>query len=231
MDALDWTGESLRARLTHDDLSIIGEVQAMFHTCQYLGVLLYYLGAAERPRKFPASISYTLSKGPPKYAFLAIWLPAWMRMLKLVHRIGHLYGTVFMGQMVATGVLTMFVYNEPGQGRLSDFVHFWGAGAYMLDHVALLWLLNTKREYCWSFFGSFGIMSAALYWKKRIHRRCGLGNEGETPLEKWREQLAALAPGVRRQLWWSELLFMVFENSLFTAFVSGMRSGLPKLMA
>uniref|UniRef100_A0A7S1Q1K5 Uncharacterized protein n=1 Tax=Alexandrium catenella TaxID=2925 RepID=A0A7S1Q1K5_ALECA len=231
MASIDWRGEKFRSLLTHDDLSVIGEVQAMFHACQYLGVLLYYLGAAERPRKFPASISYTLSKGLPKYTFMSIWLAAWMRMLRLMLGTGHVYATVFTGQMVATGVLTMFVYNEPEQGRFSDLVHFFGTGAYMVDHVVLLWLLNTRRAYCWSFFGSFGLMSLALYWKKRICRRCALGPESETPREKWQEQLAAMAPGLRRQLWLAELTFMVFENSLFTTFVSGMGSGLPELKA
>eukprot|EP00411_Alexandrium_monilatum_P092558 CAMPEP_0175766430 /NCGR_PEP_ID=MMETSP0097-20121207/69367_1 /TAXON_ID=311494 /ORGANISM="Alexandrium monilatum, Strain CCMP3105" /LENGTH=120 /DNA_ID=CAMNT_0017076427 /DNA_START=97 /DNA_END=456 /DNA_ORIENTATION=- len=120
----------------------------------------------------------------------------------------------------------MCVYNEPGQGRIPDLVHFLGAGAYMLDHVAAMRIMNTKREYVLTFSASFGLMCLALWWKKQIRRRSGMGLESETPQEKLQEQLAAMVPGWRKRLWWSELLFMVFENCLFTAFVLGMRSGL-----
>jgi hypothetical protein len=53
------------------------------------------------------------------------------------------------------------------------------------------------------------------------------GEEGENGAEG-RRQVARMPEPLRTRFWRSELMVMLCENALFTTFVSGMASGLPR---
>jgi hypothetical protein len=70
---LDAEGAALRFRLTPRAVRQLHRARALFHLCSALPCALYYLGASERPTKFPATISFTIRKGPPRWAHHAVW--------------------------------------------------------------------------------------------------------------------------------------------------------------
>mmetsp|Transcript_41094 Transcript_41094/g.92625 ORF Transcript_41094/g.92625 Transcript_41094/m.92625 type:complete len:228 (+) Transcript_41094:49-732(+) len=224
-----WLDDGFVDRLTEWDHTIIFRAQVLFHSCQYGAMLLYYAGLAG-PTRFPASISLTVSRGPPKYAFLPVWISGWALMLTVFGRSGNGWSRLFGYQMIVTGLITMFG-NVPNQGRFLDRVHFIGSGAYMLDHLVLFQLLRAKASYQLAFCASFCLMTASFVAKNRACRDCGIVPHVDLPVQKRNEVLERAPPAKRRLLWWTELGFMFFENAIFTIFISSMRSGLPKQLS
>merc|ERR1712217_548584 len=128
-------------------------------------------------------------------------------------------------QMVLTGLICMFG-NIPNQGRFLDRVHFFSSGLYMLDHILPFQLLRVRISYQVAFCASFCFMSVMFVLKDRAYHACGLPPHVDLPVPKRNEIIEKAPFALRRQLWWTELGFMVFENRIFTIFVSSMCSGL-----
>jgi hypothetical protein len=222
-------GRSFRQSLTARDKSAIKLARNIFHASQYVPCLLYYAGTSELQPRFPATISHTIRKGVPKIVHHVIWLIGWYIWYGVLRRRGTSSFRLFAQQMVGTGIVTTFICGV-GQGKISNRVHFVGALFYMLDHILLLNLLNTARRYQVGFYTSFALMAAAITRSKELASAVGLGiEEAELWDETTRRQQIAKAPvKLRDQLWWTELYIMVFENALFTSFISGMTSGLTR---
>eukprot|EP00658_Telonema_sp_P-2_P060780 TRINITY_DN49601_c0_g1_i2.p1 TRINITY_DN49601_c0_g1~~TRINITY_DN49601_c0_g1_i2.p1 ORF type:complete len:241 (+),score=53.93 TRINITY_DN49601_c0_g1_i2:50-724(+) len=195
-----------------------------FHASQFLPLVLYYLGSSERPTKFPATISFTIRKGLPKWIHHLIWLRGWAHFYAILRRRGSASLRAFCLQMVATGVVCTFIC-AIGQSEKMDKVHFLTAGLYMLDHILLIDLIGVDWRFRLAFYASFGTMVVALRQKKRIEKQAALPSEGDVGnVELERLRSTRLDTQAHRDMWWYELIVMVCENGLFSAFVSGMTS-------
>lgn len=219
---LDASGVQFRKGLTSADVDQIRLARNIFLTVNVVPILLYYMRTSEAKPKFPATISFCIRKGIPKYAHNLIWLAGWAAMYNVIHRRGGKFEKLFAVQMIMTGIITVFIC-ALGQGALSDKIHFYGAGLYMVDHYVLFKLLATKPVFRAAFWGSFLLMLAALRQERTIFKHA------ETDFEGKEKQLAKLTPAERRLLWWWQFWTMFFENTLFVAFVGGMNSGLHQL--
>lgn len=222
-------GEAFRQRLGPEDARAVRHAQAWFLASQYTAMCLYYAGTAERPTKFPASISYTASKGLPKYAFLLLWLRGWSLFLGVFWAMGETGALAFALQMITTGFIT-FGFNKPGQSHTANLVHMVGAVVYIADHLILLAFLDMAWVYRIVFHGSFALSGVALHSTGVIKKAIGLPPKYASTASEWRSMLAVAAKAGAQwplRLWCSELAFMFFENLIFTSFVVGMNSGLP----
>jgi hypothetical protein len=228
LSRLSAEGGTFRNALTAQDLAAIRLARNWFHASQYLPCLLYYAGASDAQPRFPATISHTIRKGIPKLAHHVSWLIGWWIWYGVLQRRGSASVRLFAQQMFATGIVTTFICGV-GQGKISNRVHFVGAGFYMLDHIVLLSLLDTARSYQVGFYASFMLMVGAIKRSKALELDIGLGSEdADLWDEEQRSRQLAKAPApLRRKLWWTELCIMVFENALFTSFIAGMTSALP----
>eukprot|EP00947_MAST-08B_sp_MAST-8B-sp1_P005646 g5646.t1 len=135
-------GASFRSRLTAADLRTLHRAQAVFHLSTFLPLVLYHCKTSDEKPKFPATISYTIRHGLPRWTQHGLWLLGWGLMLKVLRgqasdRLTRLFGA----QMVLTGIVAV-IFCPLGQGKLSDKVHFVASGAYMVDHHFLLYLLG-----------------------------------------------------------------------------------------
>lgn len=219
-------GRTFRSNLTKADISQIVTARNYFHATSLAPCVLYYLKTSETNTKFPATISFTIRKGVPRYAQHILWVAGWSHMYAVFKRCARgRFSRLFVAQMVLTGVITTMICRL-GQGRLSDKIHFVGAAMYMIDHHILFYYLNTRPLYRGLFYGSFLLMSLAMAKKTLLEQAHNLSSEGECTNQDREKQLARVDKSVRQRLWWLELWVMLFENSLFASFVSGMTSRL-----
>mmetsp|Transcript_106047 Transcript_106047/g.269335 ORF Transcript_106047/g.269335 Transcript_106047/m.269335 type:complete len:210 (+) Transcript_106047:57-686(+) len=135
-------------------------------------------------------------------------------------------------QMIATGIFTLG-FNKPGQNRLHNLLHMAGASAYIVDHVVFAVILDMRYVYRFIFVGSFLITGAALHNTSKIKEFIGLPPKYASSPQEWQSMLAVASkvggPSCRARLWWSEMIFMVFENLIFLSFILGMTSGIDRL--
>eukprot|EP00928_Gymnodinium_smaydae_P037653 TRINITY_DN26101_c0_g1_i2.p1 TRINITY_DN26101_c0_g1~~TRINITY_DN26101_c0_g1_i2.p1 ORF type:complete len:246 (+),score=20.81 TRINITY_DN26101_c0_g1_i2:59-739(+) len=202
--SVDSYGTLFRASLSNEDRLFVRVAQVCFLCSQFAGTLLYYAGASEWPTKFPASMSYTMSKGSPAYVMLSLWLCGWTLFSFVFYRNADLGTCIFMAQMFATGVI-VYVFNKPGQNAASNAIHMIFSTLYIADHIVCFFLLNIAYAYRLVFCLAFAATALSM---------------------EWQAMLAAAGKQWRGRLWWSELAFMIAENMIFVSFVSGMASGL-----
>lgn len=223
---IDAEGAAMRARLTPRDVRQLHRARALFHLCSVLPCALYYLGTSERPTKFPATISFTIRKGPPRWAHHAVWCAGWALMGDVIRRAGSGWVQRFSASMFATGVWTVVVFRL-GHGRASDVAHFLGAASYMIDHEVLSRLLGVWRAYHLGFRVAFAVLIGALARGHALERRAGVGSESRVSPTARARQTAAAPPHLRRSLWRADMVIMIAENLLFSSFVHGLTSGVP----
>ena len=72
----------------------------------------YYRVGSERGerRKFPATISYTIRKGPAKYSNICLWSIGWAMMWRVFRRRGDILARSFAVQMYSAGFLAVAVF-------------------------------------------------------------------------------------------------------------------------
>ena len=225
-EILDKEGKSFRSNLQPQDVQTIKLARLLFHSCSVIPAILYYAGTVERPPKFPATISYTIRKGWPQKAQLILWMSGWACMFRVIKQRSSSLIRKFCTQMFWTGVWTTCVF-KVGRGPISDKCHFVGAATYMLDHMVLFKVLNTRPVFRKLFLGSFAVMAYSLQKVKAIEQITGLVMESSDYSPKHRQRVLNRFPrSLRRSLFRWELLVMLFENLLFVSFVQGMPSGL-----
>jgi len=223
---LEAEGSALCDRLTPRDIRQLHRARALFHACSIIPCALYYFGTSERPTKFPATISFTIRKGVPRWAHHVLWAAGWACMGEVIRNAGSQWVQRFTASMVATGVWTVVVFRL-GHGRVSDLAHFIGAGVYMLDHEMLCSVFKVDTRYRAAFRVSFLLMLGALVRGHALERVAGIGGESRVSPAVRARQIAAAPLGVRRKLWRADLAIMLFENLLFASFVHGVTSGAP----
>lgn len=227
LTTIDQEGATFRAALTTEDIRVMKLARFFFHSCSIAAPLLYYMGTVERPCKFPATISFTIRKGPPKHAQMLIWGLGWALMGKIIRRRGSKILQNFCANMFLTGIWTTILFRL-GRDKLSDVCHFFGAGVYMFDHVILLRILNTRPVFRKLFYASFALLVASIGGTRAVEMVCGLPTESDskTSTADRARRVERLPMSLRRKLFYWELLVMVSENMLFSSFVQGMPSGL-----
>lgn len=193
-------------------------------------MLLYYMGASEQQLKFPASLSYTTSRGLPRFVCLAFWLLGWFLFLTILDIQWSLNGKdlalfLFAAQMLVTAGISAWS-NKPNQTRKYDLIHMGAAALYIVDHILLMELLAMRPEYKTGFYTCFLITAGSLYWGTSVKRNAGMPAKHASSAVEWQTLLAKLPAHQSCQLWWSELSFMIAENLIFTSFVLGLTSGL-----
>lgn len=220
-------GVAFRAALTLEDVQMIKMARLLFHTASVVPPMFYYFLAPFEYPKFPATISFTIRKGPSQKAQLLLWTAGWACMGKVLKSAGSKWVQRFSAQMWLTGIWTTVLFRL-GRDPLSDVAHFFGAGAYMADHIVLLRLLNTRPVFRKLFFGSFAVLLASISGTHAVERAAGLPMESDhrTSTTQRARRLARLSAKTRRKLFVWELLVMLSENLLFASFVHGMPSGL-----
>jgi hypothetical protein len=77
------------------------------------------------------------------------------------------------------------------------------------------------------FRAAFAILVVALARGHVLERRMGVGSESRVSPAARARQIAAAPLHLRRSLWRADLVIMIAENLLFTAFVHGLPSGAP----
>lgn len=220
-------GVAFRAALTLEDVQMIKTARLLFHTASVVPPMFYYFLAPFEYPKFPATISFTIRKGPSQKAQLLLWTAGWACMGKVLKSAGSKWVQRFSTQMWLTGIWTTVLFRL-GRDPLSDVAHFVGAGAYMADHIVLLRLLKTRPVFRKLFFGSFAVLLASITGTHAVERAAGIPMESDhrTSTTQRARRLARLSAKTRRKLFVWELLVMLSENLLFASFVHGMPSGL-----
>ena len=219
-------GRAFRRALTATDRAEVVQARTLFQLASVLPTALYYAKLSkDKHPKFPATISWTIRAGLPKWCHYVLWSAGWYRMWGIFRRRGDGFAKMFAKQMYATGVVTTMLASL-GKSEALDVVHFVGASAYMVDHHILFYYLNTKSVYRKIFYGSF---AALAYF---VHAQKQLGITSENSSYSARKALVAkMTPAQRRRLWWVEMGVMLFENAMFVGFVAGMASGLTDDLA
>jgi hypothetical protein len=215
------------SRLSPRDLQDIQRARFLFHSCSILPLVTYYWGktTVDKPTKFPASISFTVRKGAPKWAHLVPWTAGWYYMFRIIRRAGSDVLQRFSIKMFLSGLWTTVVFGL-GSNQFSNMMHFFGAGLYMVDLTVLLKILKTRPMYRKIFYGSFLCLLASIGRLRRLEQGAKLPAEAESTTRDRAIRLARLPAKLQRSIFWCELLLMVSENTLLSSFVDGMPSGL-----
>lgn len=221
---IDDESAALLSRLTARDEELLRSARRLYHACSVVPCLLYYLRTSESPTKFPATISFTIRKGVPRWTHHALWLAGWACMGRVFQSAGSAATRRFAAAMFATGIWTTFIFRLGG-GLLSDAAHLLGAAAYMVDHEVLLRLWAVAPPYRAAFRASLGVLLAAFWRGHLLERRHGISAESFASPAVRRRQIAAAPRTAQRSLFRADLAIMLSENLLFSAFVQGMLSG------
>ena len=217
-------GQRFRSGLSLESISSLRNARFCFLCSQYLPMLLYYMRTSEQQLKFPASLSYTTSRGLPRFACLLLWLVGWYFFIRILDWSADLAILAFAAQMLLTAGISAWS-NQPNQTRHHDLIHMGAATLYILDHIWLMELVGMKSIYKAGFYTFFLITAASLHWGQSITRLAGLQPKHASNAAEWQMLLAKLPEDQSKQLWWAELSFMVAENLVFTSFVLGLASG------
>lgn len=220
-ERLEQSGQDFRAKLTESDVAQLRLARNVFHLSSIVSAVLYYLKFSESKPKFPATISWTIRKGSPKWAQHVIWATGWLLMYRVLHRAGDALVKAFAKQMFATGVICTW-FAALDQHPLLDKLHFATAGLYMADHSIFCEVVAMRKPFKLGYYGSFFLMVVGLVSFKTF----GIKSEADVP-----GLLRSLSAKKRRLFWWIELAIMFFENALFTFFLAGLTSGLRPAQA
>jgi hypothetical protein len=228
------SAERFYGSLDSSDVRRLAFARSIFLANSALSLVLYYGGASPdgRQAKFPATISWTVRRGLPKWANLAIWSAGWWQVARVFARRGDALARGFAAQMYLLGLTTVGIC-PVGQGAVTDAVHGACAGCYFVCHCVLHWYVRTAGAFRAGFFGSFAAFLLALGRVRGMEKKFGFLAESDSRAGKPGDggdgatgrQL--LQPEPRRLLFRYELAQMLCENGMFVSFLLGMTSGLP----
>ena len=197
----------------------------LFVLSSVLPPFFYYGGTGTK--KFPATISFTIRKGVPRFVHHALWIAGWYKMSKVVRGAGNRMTKLFALQMFATGI-TSVVLCPLGKSETRNRIHAITAAMYMLDHFVLFDLFKTPRKFRYAFVASFLFFCYFLKRVKEFNKKHRLAAEGDddSDVARRQNQIHSLDKTHRNSLFISELFVMIFENSMFLSFTGGMTIGL-----
>eukprot|EP01051_Picozoa_sp_SAG22_P021530 SAG22_NODE_4787_length_1164_cov_1.140845_1_plen_278_part_00 len=225
--ALAARGAQFRSQLQPADLGRLDAAQALFQASLWVPALLYYgCRLSDSPPRFPCTISWSIRRGPPRWAQHALWLAGWYQAAAAVLPQRDAFGTCFVLSMVATGVVGVMLC-PVGVSPAFDVVHYAASALYMVDHVVLLAFFGVTTFYCLGFFGSLVLFFAATSRLDTVHTAIGVEFPPGLTMDGRAKIEAALSGPARATLRRAELVQMAFEYLLFFTFISGMCSGLP----
>jgi len=152
----------MRENLNPHQLWLIKAGRNTFLFCQVVPQLLYYLRYSEKNPRFPATISYTIRKGLPRWLHGFSWTLGWGLTLSGMLPHSNRAIRLYMLQMVLTGVINILFPVESG-GAYEHKIHYWTAAMYLADHYWLFEILNEKAVYRTAFKLCFvGIVIATI---------------------------------------------------------------------
>ena len=224
------------------DLRYLKLARLFFHGCSVLPAVVYYgIGVRHRrrpssnatlargidtPPKFPASISFTIRKGLPRYTQFVLWAAGWSCLGNVIYKHGSTSLRRFLLHMIGTGLWTTQLF-PLGNGALSDAAHFLGAGIYMVEHIVLMDVLHMHSKYRTVFYHACVALVGSIVTTRCLERSTNVPSESTlTTTPATRANLIQKLPKKLQLCFFcSELLLMVSENLLFTSFVQGIPSG------
>ena len=198
--------------------------QCFFYLCFVLPTFVYYVAKVPDPRpRFPATISWTIRKGPAKWCHHFLWSVGWAYVLRAFWN--RPLGLIFATQMAATGVVAI-VLAPCGHTKLMDTVHYTTAAVYIFDHVPLFYYLRVPSIHLYSFSVCFVVFASATYCSKRFRERSGVYLAPGANADAIATTICKNVDLSKRR-WLRALgcLEMAGEFGLFFAFVSGMLTG------
>lgn len=206
---------------TAQDAKELALSQKYFMLAQWVPCVMYYLrlGRDSKPQ-FPATISFTIRQGLPKYAHHVFWTLGWLK-------IGHLIRnarTDVKFRALATyihGILTVVIFHL-SEDKFKNKLHGVFAGLYMAEHWFLMRLLGHDSWYRTKFTQSFLGFCACLVALRRLEGHFQIPNEGECLIEDREAKIESLKPSAKALLYALSLAVMVLENGMFTAFTLGL---------
>jgi len=193
------------AHLSADDLVQLQEGQWWFIACQFIPMAWYYVVGPDRPAKFPATISHTMRRGPPKWIHHVCWLMAWWRCYSaLSNHASDPLSQFFLFQMIVTGITAVFLF-PVGVDAATDRVHFVSSLLYMIDHIIMFYYVGTTLPYRLAFYMSFAIMVVCFGIITRLEKQYGIASESDANAEIVNMQRRAMPPHAQRVMWWADL--------------------------
>ena len=222
-------GARARATAGEGGLAHVITAQALFHLSMLVPMVLFYIfRLGDAAPRFPATISWTVRAGVPRYAQNSIWLCGWGYMGAFMAATGDGAMQVFAVLMVLTGVVGV-MFCPVGVSPRVDTVHYIASFINMLDHFVLLAYLNMTPEYCLGFTLFLGVFIATTVQKGKMRKTLGVLVPTDAAVDTdavYARLVARLGRDAQRKLFVVELMEMVYENLLFVVFISGMTSGL-----
>lgn len=215
----------------------------IFHASTFLPLLLYHLRTSEAKPLFPATISHSIRKGPPRWTQHALWLAGWGLLMKTFWRPAgppHLTDgrgkkaltsaelrnlRIYSSCMFLCGVISIIVC-PLGKSKKTDRTHFFTAGTYIACHVPVMSLLRMPWwPYRMGFYMGFAVLGLAIKRRNQLLEIAGVG-ERERENEDTQRAAVERAPAeLQAQIYLANLAIMVAEYGLFVGFISGMAAG------
>mmetsp|Transcript_31921 Transcript_31921/g.76255 ORF Transcript_31921/g.76255 Transcript_31921/m.76255 type:complete len:213 (+) Transcript_31921:250-888(+) len=201
----------------------LAAAQQCFFAVFVIPPLLYYaLRNPDPAPRFPATISWQVRAGPPKWAHHALWGLGWTNALLACYRSTlSSFAMFFHLKMFAAGVVAI-VLAPIGQSETMDKVHYISALVYMIDHSVMAFYWHVDFSYQLGYYISLACFIASTVALRRLKTANQLESTVTSRDIKTQEKIPAnkqpaLAVTMRR-LEFSEMLF---ENLLFFFFVAG----------
>jgi len=230
LQAVSDTGVAYRQALTEEDIELLIVASRCFLMTFILPAFMYYGGMSEIHPKFPSSISYTIRKGPARWAHHMTWAPGWAAWGTVFAR-GNDTVRLFGAWMFVMGLGAVCVFPLDMHGRIADLGHFFCAIHYIFGHAVLLQWFAIPTLYCQAFTIFSIIMVIGFVLVVVLEIAMGIPH-GEHERNRGKKKLAIenLDPEssflLKTLLLVSELMAYGGENGLFIAFVIGMPLGL-----
>ena len=188
---------------------------------------IFYYGMRQKGevKKIPATISFTIRRGLPRFVHHTLWIAGWYKMSKVMRGAGNRLTKLFALQMFATGIVSV-VLCPLGKSEKKNRIHAITAALYMIDHFVLFDLFKTPHKFRYAFVASFLFFCYFLRRVKEFNKKHQLAEEGDNDVTRRRNQIRALNKKYQNSLFISELFVMLFENTMFLSFTGGMTKGL-----
>ncbi|GBG32832.1 Hypothetical Protein FCC1311_090572 [Hondaea fermentalgiana] len=196
--------------------------QRYFLMAQWVPCAMYYAGlGGDKPAVFPATISFTIRKGWPKWAHHVLWTMGWLKVALLVRKARTDVKLRTLGTYVH-GLFAVVIFHLSADERRNK-LHGIFAALYMAEHWFLMRLLGHAAWYKQKFTESFALFCVCLASLRKLEARLGVPSEGEKTTAQVRAaKLAELEPLQRAVVNMLGLGVMVFENGMFLAFTLGL---------
>jgi len=160
----------MRAQLSPHAIWLIKAGRNTFLVTQAVPLILYYLRFSDKTPKFPATISHTIRKGPPRWFHHVSWSLGWVLTVLGMWPHANRAVRLFMIQMVLTGIVCVMLFPLGEGGPLGLKIHYVTATIYMADHYWLAKIFNERSIYRVGFNVCFVVMVLAAILSKRIEK-------------------------------------------------------------